>query len=203
MIDSHQDELFAEPKGSLGPKVFAGIAALVITALVFTGYTLLRKRHAQSSASLVVFSQAPLAEPRKPPVALVMVDDVLLQGSKTIIGGTVKNTSQGKLEGLSVQLELKRRKDGVAETQMVALQPAQLEPEQEGRYSLELKAQDYGSARLVALKAGPNLVPLPFATAPGQKRQPERLESKTITVGKPSSKRGEFLNSPDNPARVP
>jgi hypothetical protein len=57
---------------------------------------------------------------------------------------------------------------------------------------------------LVALKAGPNLVPLPYTTAQGQKRPPERLESKTITIGKPSpSKRGEFLNSPDNPSRVP
>jgi hypothetical protein len=132
-----------------------------------------------------------------------MVDDALLQGSKTLIGGTVRNTSSEKLEGLSVEVELKRRKDGVSETQLVALQPAQLEPEQEGRYSLQLKAQDYGSARLVALKAGPNLVPLPYTTAQGQKRPPERLESKSITVDKPSSKGGEFLNSPDNPARVP
>jgi uncharacterized protein YfaS (alpha-2-macroglobulin family) len=132
-----------------------------------------------------------------------MVDDALLQGSKTIIGGTVRNTSTEKLEGLSVEVELKRRKDGVAEKQLVALEPAQLEPEQEGRYSLELKAQDYGSARLVALKAGPNLVPVPYTTAQGQKRPLERLESKSITVDKPSSKRGEFLNSPEHPTRVP
>ena len=43
-----------------------------------------------------------------------MVDDALLQGGKTIIGGTVKNTSGEKLEGLAVELELKRRKDGGA-----------------------------------------------------------------------------------------
>lgn len=203
MIDSHQDELFVEQKRWNAPTVLAGIAALVITALVFTGYALLRKRHAQSSAS-VLFSQPPTAEPRKPPKALIMVDDALLQGNKTTIGGTVRNTSTEKLDGLSVELELKRRKDGVAERQIVILEPAHLEPEQEGRYSLQLKAQEYGSARLVALKAGPNLVPLPYTTALGQKRPPERLESKSITVGKPSSsKRGEFLNSPDNPVRVP
>jgi len=201
MIDS-QPELFAA-KRSVAPKVLAGISALVITALVFTGYAVLRKRHAQESGSLALSSSPPTAEPRKPPKALVMVDDALLQGSKTIIGGTVRNTSTEKLEGLSVEVELKRRKDGVAEKQLVALEPAQLEPEQEGRYSLELKAQDYASARLVALKAGPNLVPLPYTTAQGQKRPLERLESKTITVDKPSSKRGEFLNSPESPARVP
>ncbi|HEY2975021.1 MAG TPA: hypothetical protein VGJ48_21070 [Pyrinomonadaceae bacterium] len=200
MIDS-QPVLLVEPKRSVGLKVLAGISALVITALVFTGYALLRKRHAQGSAGVVVSS--PGTAQRKPPKALVMVDDALLQGSKTIIGGTVRNTSTEKLEGLALELELMRRKDGVPEKQLVALAPAQLEPEQEGRYSLELKAQDYGSARLVGLKAGPDLVSLPYTTARGQKRLPERLESKTITIGKPPSKGGEFLNSPDKPARVP
>lgn len=201
MIDSQQDELFAEAKSSVARKLLAGVSALVITALVFTGYALLRKRHAQDSASLS--SSAPAAEPRKPPKALVVVDEALLQGGKTILGGTVRNTSSEKLEGLSVELELKRRKDGGAETQLLTLEPAQLEPEQEGRYSLQVKAQDYSSARLAGLKAGSSLLAVPYTTAQGQKRPPERLESKTITIGRPASKRGEFLNSPDNPARVP
>jgi hypothetical protein len=199
MVDSHQGELFVEPRSSVGPKILAGLAALVITALVFTGYALLRKRHAQVALS----SQPPVAEPKQPPKALIMVDEALLQGGTTILGGTVRNTSTEKLEGLSVELELKRRKDGAVEKHLVALEPTQLAPEQEGRYSLQLKAQDYGSARLVGLKAGPKLVPLPYTTALGQKRPPERLESKTVTVGKPASKAGEFLNSPDKPARVP
>lgn len=201
MIDSQQDELFAEGKSSLTAKLLAGVAALVITALVFTGYALLRKRHAQDSASL--YSAAPGAEPRKPPKALVIVDEALLQGGKTIIGGTVRNTSAEKLEGLSVELELKRRNDAAVETQLLAVEPAQLEPEQEGRYSLQLKAQDYSSARLVGLKAGPGQLALPYSTAPGLRRPPERFEPKTITIGRPTGKRGEYLNSPDNPARVP
>lgn len=202
MLDSHQEEVFMEPQRSVGPKLLAGLAALLVTALVFTGYALLRKRHAQSSGSLLLSSSGETVEPQQPPKALVIVDEALLQGNKTIIGGTVRNTSKEKLEGVSVEMELKRRRDGVAETQIVALEPAQLEPEQEGRYALQLKVQDYGSARLVALKAGPNLEPVAFATAPGMKRPPERLETKTITVGKPA-KGGGFLNSPDNPARVP
>lgn len=204
MIDSHYEEVFVESQRSVVPKLLAGLAALVITALVLFGYTVLRKRHAQDAASLASLSQPPGAEPRQPPQALVMVDDALLQGSKTTIGGIVRNTSAQKLEGLSIELELKRRKDGSVEKQIIALNPAQLEPQQEGRYSLELKAHDYSSARLVALKSGPNLVPLPFATAQGQKRPPERLESKTIIINKPAgSKSGEFLNTPDNPVRVP
>src|SRR5437588_12155641 len=107
MIGSH-DELFAKQQRLVGPKILAGICAIVITALVFTGYALLRKRHAQQSGSLAS-QAAPPTEPRKPPKALVMIDDALLQGSKTIIGGAVKNTSNEKLEGLSVEVELKRR----------------------------------------------------------------------------------------------
>ena len=195
MIDSHQEEVFVEGARSFPIKLIGAGAALLITALVFTGYTLLRKRHAESAPP------APVAEVRQAPKLLVMVDEALLQGGKTILGGTVKNTSNEKIDGLSVELELKRRSDASVETQLIALQPAQLEPQQEGRYSLQLKAQDYSSAKLIGLKASSGVVP--YTTAAGLKRPPERLESKTVVVGKPSSKSGEFLNSPDNPARVP
>src|SRR6185295_9365747 len=203
MIESHQDELFVvEPKSSVWPKLLAGLAALVITALVFAGYTLLRKRHAEDTGSLAS-ATTPSAAENKPPKALIIVDEALLQGGKTTIGGIVRNTSSEKLEGLAVELELRRRKDAVIETRSIPLTPASLESQEEGRYLLELKAQDYSSAKLVALKAGSNALPLPYATAQGQKRPLERLEPKTIIVGRPSGKRGEFLNSPDNPARVP
>ncbi len=199
MIESHQNELFVEPRSSAGPKLLAGLAALLITALVFAGYALLRKRHAGS----LVSSQQASATTSKPPQALIIIDEALLQGGKTTIGGVVRNTSSEKLEGLAVELELRRRKDAGIETRSIPLAPGNLDSQQEGRYLLELKAQDYSSARLVALKAGPNSLPLPYATAQGQKRPPERLEPKTIIVGRPSGKGGEFLNSPDNPARVP
>lgn len=203
MIESQHEDVFIEPKSSLLPKLLAAGAALLITALVFAGYTLLRKRHAQESGSLASSSQ-PVAAAPQPPKALVMVDDPMLQGNKTIIAGTVKNTSKEKLEGLFVELELKRRQGGGSETQLVPLQPAQLEPEQEARYSVELKAQDYGSTRLIGLKAGPNQASIGFTAAPGQKRPAERLESKTVIVKRrSSSKPDEFLNTPDNPARVP
>ena len=199
MIESHHEEFFVEPKRSAGTKVLAGLAAVLVTALVFGGYTLLRKRHANSLAS----SQPAATAEAKPPKALIIIDEALLQGGKTTIGGIVRNTSSEKLEGLAVELELRRRKDAVIETRSIPLAPASLESQEEGRYLLELKAQDYSSARLVALKARSNALPLPYATAQGQKRPLERLEPKTIIVGRPSGKGGEFLNSPDNPARVP
>ena len=199
MIESHQNELFVEPKSSAGPKLLAAVAALLVTALVFAGYTLLRKRH----AGALVSSQPASNTETKPPKALIIIDEALLQGGKTTIGGIVRNTSSEKLEGLSVELELRRRKDAVLENRSILLAPANLDSQQEGRYVLELKAQDYSSARLVGLKAGPSALPLPYATAQGQKRPLERLEPKTIIVGRPSGKAGEFLNSPDKPARVP
>jgi hypothetical protein len=202
MIDS-QDHIFPEPNRAVGPKLLAVFAAFLITAVVFAGYTLLRRRHAKAAA-LSTANSAPVTPARRSPKALVVVDEALLQGGKTIIGGTVRNTSSERLSELAVELELKRRNDGTTETQFVALQPTQLEPQQEGRYSLQLRAQDYGSARLVALKSGSNPLSIPYVTAQGQKRPAERLESKTVIIGKPSSsKAGEFLNSPDNPARVP
>jgi hypothetical protein len=203
ITDSQHDELFIEPKGSLGAKVLAGIVALVITAAVLTGYTLLRKRHAEKAGSIAPSSQALTAQSKGPPKALILVDDALLQGGKTILGGTVKNTSNERLSGLAVELELKRRKDAGAERKLVPLQPSELDPQQEARYTLELKGQEYGSARLVDLKVGANSSSLAYRVAQGQKRPPERLESKPITVDRRPSKKGDFLNSPDNPARVP
>jgi hypothetical protein len=199
ITDSHEHELFSEPKGSLGAKLVAGVCAVLITALVLVGYAFLRRRHLQNTSAA---SQTLSGEPKGPPKALILVDDALLQGGTTIIGGTVKNTSTEKLVGLSVERELRRRKDGLGEKQLIALEPSRLDPEQEARYSLQLKGQDYGSVRLVALKAGPNLMPLPYTVAQGQKRPAERLESKTVIIDRRSPQR-EFLNSPDNPARVP
>jgi hypothetical protein len=201
MIESHQPELYVERKRSLAPMLLAGLAALIITGLVFVGYALLRKRHADS-ASLAAPTSSTASDVKKVPKALIVVDEAMLQGSLTIIGGAVKNTSAEKLQGLSVELELKRRKDATTEIKSIPLNPAELDPQQEGRYALELKSQDYSSARLVGLNAAPSLR-LAYTTAQGQKRPPERLDQKTIIVGKPPSKGGGFLNSPDNPARVP
>lgn len=203
MNDSLNQELFVEPKGSFGLKLIAGVSALAVTIAVLLGYAYLRQRHAAKSSAPTSSAQRELIQPKGPAKALVLVDEALLQGNKTIVGGTVRNTSAEKLAQVTVELELKRRKDGATEKKLVALTSSQLEPGQEGRYSLELKASEYGSARLVGLRVGPDSSSVVYTSALGQKRPPERLESKTVIVDKPSSRRGEFLNSPDNPARVP
>ena len=202
MTDSFHEQTFAAPKGSFGLRLVAGISALAVTVSVFVGYAYLRRRHAENSRTALSAAQ-PRPEPKQSPKAIVLVDDALMQGSKTIVGGTVRNTSAERLGQVSVELELTHRKDGTREKKLVPLTTSQLDPGQEGHYSLELKAQEYGSARLVGLRVGPDSSPLAYTSGPGQKRSPERLESKTIIVNKPSPKGGGFLNSPDNPARVP
>ncbi|MDQ5846159.1 MAG: DUF3426 domain-containing protein [Acidobacteriota bacterium] len=203
MTESLHEELFTEPKSSLSLKLIAVIAALVVTVAVFAGYAYLRQRHAEDSGLSAATSQT-AAEPRKSPKALIRIDDATLKAGKTVLAGSVTNTSAEPLANVSVELELKRRKDAVAERKLIPLEPSTLEPQQEGKYSIQLQAQDYLSARLVGLKAGPDSSSVAYTTAQGQKRPPERIESKTITIDKrPPSKRDDFLNSPDKPARVP
>ncbi|HEY5884165.1 MAG TPA: FxLYD domain-containing protein [Pyrinomonadaceae bacterium] len=200
MSNSFHEELLLEPKTSTGLKIIAAITAVAVAALLLGGYFLLRQRHADSVAAT-----APVVEPRPEPKAIILVDDATLGSGKSTLAGTIKNTSNETLSNLQVELELKSRKGAGAEKRLVQVQPADLQPNQEGRYSIELPVQDYASARLVGLKSGADLASVPYTTGQGQKRKPERLESKTITVDKrpPGTKRDEFLNSPDNPARVP
>jgi hypothetical protein len=198
MITEDREEVFIEATESSGLKIAAAVAALLITALVFVGYTYLRKRQAQSAAPAQLATQ-----PKAPPQALILVDEALLQGSNTVLGGTVRNIGNGKLDAVSVELELKRRKTDTLERKQVALTPADLDASQEGSYSLQLMAQDYISAKVVALHSG-SQPSVPYTLAQGGKRPLEKLESKTIKIDKAApGKRSEFLNSPDNPARVP
>jgi hypothetical protein len=202
MSDSLHEELLLIPKSSIGLKIIAAIAALAVAALLLGGYFYLRQRHAETGVARS--NTVPAPEPRQPPRAVILVDDPTLSGGKTTLAGTVRNISKESLAGIQVELELKSRKGAGAEKRLVKLEPADLQPEQEGRYSLQLQAQDYASARLVALRSGPDLASIPYTTGQGQKRQPERLESKTVTIDKrPPGKRDDFLNTPDNPARVP
>ena len=202
LIDSNAEEVFAESKRSPAIKILGAILAIALTAGVFAGYTYLRNKHAREAAALLA-SQSASAEPKGPPQASISIDDAMLRGGKTLLGGTVKNISAQKLGPLFIELELKHRKDAGIETKLVALAPAEIAPQEEARYSLELNTQDYSSARVNALKLEGVAQPLVYSTSQGKKRPPERLESKTITVDKRTGKKDEFLNTADNPAHIP
>lgn len=200
LTDAVESELLQEEKNSFRRKLIAGFLALVFTGGVFAGYLYFRNRHVRQK---LAESQASLPVSRGPAKAHILIDDALLKGGQTIIGGTVRNISPETLSNLAVELELKKRSDATLERMKVPLNPAQLEPNQEGSYSLKVPAQQFGSVRLVSLTSGPETTQLVFTTGPGQKRPLERLEPKVVVVPRPPGRGGEFLNSPENPARVP
>ncbi len=197
-----REDGFAEPTESLRLKLLAIVCAVAISAILLVGYGYIRKRHAQQALAASTLPATIDSGPKGPAVAHILIDDPLLDKGNTIIGGTVKNISKHDLTGLTIALELMRRKDGGADKASVAVEPARLQPEEEGVYTLKLSAQRYSSIRLIGLKADPQSTFIAYSSSAGKKRAPERLEPRGVVV-KPSSRKGEFLNTPDNPTRVP
>jgi hypothetical protein len=183
-------------------RLFGVVCAVAITALLLVGYAFIRRFNSQQ----ILANQTPPPTtdngPKGPPVAHILVDQPSLEKGMTRIGGIVKNTSPSELNGLAIALQLHRRKDGSSEEKLVPVEPGKLQPLEEGAYSLILPASDYGSITLVGLRANPEAKLVAFTTAPGKPRTPERLEPRTIIVKRPGHD-GEFINTPDNPTRVP
>ena len=198
----HAEDAIARERDSGKRKLLAVVCAVGISAILLAGYGYIRKYHAEKV--LANNTPPPVVEtgPKGPPLAHVVVDEPTLDKGMTTIGGVVKNISKQELSGLSVVIELRRRKDSGIEESVLPVTPAQLRPEQEGSYSLKVSAQEFASIRLAGLKADPQSALLAYSSSQGKKRTPERLEPRTIVV-KRSGKPGEFINSPDNPGRVP
>jgi hypothetical protein len=192
-----------DPARSTGLKLLAILCALLITGALLAGYALMRKRHAETTLAAANQIGASENSPKGPPKAQIIVDEPLLKGSETIIGGRVKNVSGATLSGLTIHLELRQRKDAKLAESSISVEPSSLEANQEGSYSVKMPAQEYASVRLVGLTGEPNSTQLAYTSLQGKQRPPERIEPKTIVITKRSSKRDDFLNSPDNPARVP
>ena len=202
MITNSGNVNLVEEKQSAKPKLIAALLAVIITAIGFVGYAYWKHRN-QQLARAEAPKPVESTVPKGPPKAHISVDDALLKAGQTLIGGTVKNTSGEKLVGLTVGLELRRRKGKEVEHTLVPVEPAELDPEEEGRYLLKLPAQRYSSVRLVGLNTGPDSALLAYTTSQGQRRPPERLEPRIVIQQRPGKREGEFLNSPENPGRVP
>lgn len=202
LLDSSTSDSGSE--GQSRSRILVGVlAALVVTGLFFAGYAVLRKQH-QQKVIAAEQAQARSGEPKGPPKAQILVDEALIKGDQTVLGGTVTNISGETLSNLGVDLELTRRKDGGTQKTAVQVEPAQLAPQQEGHYSLQLRSADYITVKLVGLRGGANPAQVAYVAGPGQKRPFEKLEGKTIIVNRPAGAgKGGFLNSPDNPGRVP
>jgi hypothetical protein len=198
----HPEEAVARERESSKRKLFAVVCAVAVTALLLVGYGYIRKYHAQRVLAETPVLPATDSGPKGPPLAHVVVDEPTLSKGVTTISGAVKNVSRQDLNNISIVIELRRRKDGGLEESVLPVTPAQLQPDQEGVYSMQAPAQDFASIRLAGVKADPQSTLIAYSSSQGKKRPPERLEPKTIIV-KRAGKPGEFINTPDNPARVP
>jgi hypothetical protein len=195
----HPEEAIERERESSKRKLLAVVCAVGVTAILLAGYGYIRKYHAEK---VFADNTPPPVVEKAPPLAHVVLDEPTLQKGMTTIGGVVKNISKQELSGISVVLEMRRRKDGGIEESSLPVTPAQLQPEQEGSYSVKVSAQDFASIRLAGLKADPQSSLIAYSSSQGKKRTPERLEPKTIVV-KRAGRPGEFINTPDNPGRVP
>ena len=199
----HPEQALARESDSNKRKLLAVVCAVGLTAILLAGYSYIRKDHAQRLlASNTPPAGAADAGPKGPILAHVVIDEPSIAKGITTIGGVVKNVSKQELTGLSVVIELRRRKDGGLEESVIPVMPAQLQPDQEGSYAVKLPAQDFASIRLAGLRAEPQSSLIAYSSSQGKKRNPERLEPKTIVV-KRGGRAGEFINTPDNPGRVP
>jgi hypothetical protein len=198
----HPEEAIAREKELSRRKLLGVVCAVGLTAIVLVAYGYMRRYHAQKV--LQNTTPPPVVEtgPKGPALAHVVVDEPTIEKGLTTIGGVVKNISKQELSGVQVVIELRRRKDGGLEESVLPVSPAQLQPDQEGVYSLKAPMRDFASIRLAGLKADPQSSLIAYSSSQGKKRPPERLEPR-VSVVKRAGRPGEFLNSPDNPSRVP
>jgi hypothetical protein len=132
----------------------------------------------------------------------------MLSKPYAIIGGTVRNNGLKKLEKLSVEIELRRREGGSVERREVSVEPGDLAPGEQGKYALKILSDEWSGSRIVALRSGAGRREVAFNSFPGAKRPPEKFpQTKATAVNTPRQKSrpngNEFINTPDNPIKVP
>jgi uncharacterized protein YneF (UPF0154 family) len=186
-------------------KIISIIIALAITAGLLIGYLIWRKLHEEKIAAEQQTPSKPV-RPALPQKVQVFMDESVRKGSEAMISGTVHNISTESLSNLVVEVELTHHKDAGIEVRSIEVEPKDLGPDQDGRYSLTLTG-DYRSIKLLHFRSGSNSEEIGFKTAPGAKRPVERAPetTRTIIINRPNApKQGEeFINTPDNPARIP
>ena len=201
-LETHPIPIDEEEKRRTRRFLIGLICAVLLTGLVFGGYIYLRKRHERqvaAAAELEVKKNAPKVE--------VLVDDAMVNGKATVLGGTVNNISTEALPNLAVELQLRRRLTGASETKFVAIDTPLLPAGGSARYSVEVVTQDYSTSTFLRVVTGDNKTPVAFRAMAGAPRPPmDAPGSKTVVVGgapRPSGKGDEFINTPNNPGRVP
>lgn len=142
------------------------------------------------------------------PEANILVDKPRLVKPYAVIGGTVQNVGEQKLERLSVLIDLRRRDDDTTVRREVEVGPADLAPGEQGKFAIKVEPEEFRGSSVVGLRSGASGRDVAFKALPGAKRPPERIPDGkvvTVTVPRQKSKGGndEFINTPDTPIKVP
>lgn len=137
----------------------------------------------------------------------IFVDEAIMAKPYAIIGGTVRNKGPEKLEKLSVEIELRRREGGNIEKREAIVEPGDLASGEQGRYTFKVLSDEWGGWRVVGLRSGTGRQEVAFNSFPGAKRPPEKFPQAKAAVAPPRQKShpngNEFINTPDNPIKVP
>jgi hypothetical protein len=186
-------------------KLGAIACALAVAAALLVGYRLMRARQLARVRAAQQTEQA--SKIAAPPEAQIFEDEARLRGSQALVTGTVRNISDRKLEALSLEMELKRRNNPQAvENRKIDLEPADLAPGEEGRYSLSLQSSEWSGARVLSLNSERRTGAIAFKSALGARRpleRPAQGNPKVVVVPRPKPKGEEFINTPDTPIRIP
>jgi hypothetical protein len=202
---SEHTPLVTEIRGGSGTatKLIAVVSAIALASALFVGFVVLRKRHADKLAASRRVEQ--VAQVNAPPQAQIFQDEVRLKGSGALVGGTVKNISDAQLEGLSVEIALKGRtpQQGTAQ-RSVSLSPDSLRPGEEGKYTLQISADEWSGAQVVRLHSDARQADVPFKPELGERRPAEKPPAaKVVIEQRPRRKGDDFINTPDTPIRIP
>jgi hypothetical protein len=202
---SEHTPLVAEIGGGSGSatKLIAVVSAIALASALLVGFVVLRKRHDDKLAASR--RAEPLAQGNAPPQAQIFQDEVRLKGSGALVGGTVKNVSDAQLEGLSVGIALKgRTPQQGTEERTVSLSPGSLRPGEEGKYTLQISADEWSGAQVVRLHSDARHADVPFKPELGERRPAEKPPAaKVVIEQRPRRKGDDFINTPDTPIRIP
>jgi HAMP domain-containing protein len=191
-----------EDRASTAVKLVAVACALALAATLLFGLMFLRKRQQDRLNSARQAEQA--AHAVAPVEAQVFQDEVRLKGADATVSGSVKNVSAAQLEGLSVEIALKRRGSQEIETRTVQVTPNRLQTGEEGQYSLHISPTDWAGAQVVRLRSATRNADIAFKPEIGEKRPLDRSPSGNVIIEpRPHRKGDDFLNTPDTPIRIP
>ena len=200
LLDDSAIPAAEEEKRHTGRLLVGILCALVLTASVFGGYVYLRKRHERQLAAAAAAEVKKKAAPK----VEVIVDDAMIEGKTSLLAGTIHNISGEPLRNVAVELLLRKRSGNGVETRIVTPESTDLAPDASTRYSVKVAVSDYSSATFSRVVEGDARVAIGFKAVPGAVR-PAMAEpaSKTIVVSKPVPKGEEFINTENNPGKVP